>query len=112
MSQKTTDPTGHLEVSESPEKTLSRLAEQARQAFEQKRTKECLDLTRAILLIDPDNASAHWMRSSIQSEIQRDLEHARVFLRQVQTREIPEFQSPPEAAATPVDSQPEAGDDA
>jgi len=112
MSQKTTDPTGILEVSESADKNLSRLAEQARQAFEQKRTKECLDLTRAILLIDPDNASAHWMRSSIQSEIQRDLEQARVFLRQVQNREIPELQSPSDPVTTSADSQPEAGDDA
>ena len=112
MSQKTTDPTGHLEVSESPERNLSKLAELARQAYEQKRTKDCLDLTRAILLIDPNNASAHWMRSSIQSEMQRDLEHARVFLRQVQAREIPDT-TPPQAdspASSEVAPSPAAED--
>src|SRR5262249_42829618 len=65
---------------------LSRLAELARQAYEQKRTKDCLDLTRAMLLIDPENADAQWMRLSIQSEMQRDLENSRAFLRQAQSR--------------------------
>jgi hypothetical protein len=92
----TTDHTGHLEVAESPKDSLPKLAELARQAFEQKRTKECLDLTRAILLIDPENAAALWMRSSIQSEMHRDLENARAVLRQAQSKE------PAEAELEPV----------
>src|SRR6266566_204297 len=47
---------GDLEVRESANGNLCKLIELARQAYEQKRTKDCLDLTRAILLIDPDNA--------------------------------------------------------
>src|SRR5262245_27762162 len=91
MSQhETSDPFGHLEGGEPPNRNLSKLAELARQAFEQKRTKECLDLTRSILLIDPDNADAHWMRSSIQSDMHRDLENARAFLRQIESKEVRE----------------------
>jgi len=77
MSQKdTTETIAHPEVSE--------LAALARQAYDQKRTKDCLDLTRAILLIDPDNADALQIRSSIQSRMQHDLENARAILRQRQ----------------------------
>jgi hypothetical protein len=93
MSQKeTTDTIGRLEASESHNADLSELAELARQAFEQKRTKDCLDLTRAMLLIDPDNADARSMRLSIQSEMHRDLDNARAFLRQAQSKENPESQ--------------------
>jgi hypothetical protein len=88
MSHKeTTDLIGHLDVDRSLNDSLPGLAEQARQAYEQKRTKDCLDLTRAILLIDPENSAAHSMRSSIQSEIHRDLENARAFLREAQPKE-------------------------
>ncbi len=95
---------------------LPKLAELARQAYEQKRTKDCLDLTRSILLIDPDNTAAHSMRSSIQSELQRDLENARAFLRQVQSKHnveqesetsdasLLEAVSPPDAAAASTGS--------
>jgi hypothetical protein len=88
MSHKeTTGSIGHLDAGGSPKDNLPKLAEQARQAYEQKRTKDCLDLTRTILLIDPDNTAAHWMRSSIQSEIHRDLENARALLREAQSKE-------------------------
>ena len=78
---------GHLEAGEPPKSNLPKLVELARQAFEQKRKRDCLDLTRAILLIDPENAAAHSMRSSIQSEMQRDLEDSRALLRQAQSGE-------------------------
>jgi len=87
--------------SESPNGNLPKLAELARQAYEQKRTKDCLDLTRAILLIDPDNADAQWMRSSIQSVMQRDLENARAFLRQAHSGENPEHSHESETADLP-----------
>ncbi len=101
MSQKetTTASIGHLDVNASTKDNLPKLAEQARQAYEQKRTKDCLDLTRAILLIDPDNTAALWMRSSIQSEMHRDLENARAFLREVQSRESTEAASDSTQAA-------------
>ncbi len=106
MSQKeTTDLIGHLEAGESRKADLPKLAELARQAFEQKHKKDCLDLTRTILLIDPDNAAAQSMRSVIQSEMQRDLEDARALLRQAQSKENTDRQSwsvderPPEQTA-------------
>jgi hypothetical protein len=96
MSQReTTDVIGHLEVGQSPKDNLPKLVEAARQAYEQKRTKDCLDLTRAILLIDPENAAANWMRSSLQSEMHRDLESARAFMRQAQSKEYLETASEP-----------------
>src|SRR5438093_1613677 len=96
MSQKeTTDLIGYLEAGESLKGDLPKLAELARQAFERKRKKDCLDLTRAILLIDPDNAPALSMRSVIQSEMQRDLEDARALLRQAQSKENADGRSRP-----------------
>lgn len=78
MSQKETpDGIGHL-IGRSPKDNLRTLSAEAREAFEQKRTEDCLNLIQAILLIDPDHATAQWMRSSIESEMQRDRENARV----------------------------------
>lgn len=111
MSQKEmADTIGHQEVSESSIGNLSRLAGLARQAYEQKRAKDCLDLTRAILLIDPDNADAQWMRSSIQSQIHQDLENARAFLLQTRSKDGPE-EDVPVQAAMPLDfeSVPDGG---
>src|SRR5437870_13056560 len=81
---------------------LPKLAELARQAYEQKRTKDCLDLTRSILLIDPENAAALAMRSSIQSEMHRDLESARAFIRQAQSKDTADPESEPVPAVAPA----------
>jgi hypothetical protein len=106
MSQKEmADPITDLGTGESATENVSRLAELARQAFEQKRTKECLDLTRAILLIDPDHAQAQSMRSALQSEMHRDLENSRALLRQIASREIPEGESQ-QGAALPTSEDP------
>jgi len=106
MSQKeAVDPIADSDTSESASENLSRLAELARQAFEQKRTKDCLDLTRAILLIDPDHAQAQSMRSALQSEMHRDLENSRAFLRQAASRENSGGESQPDAAS-PATEQP------
>ena len=90
-----TGPAGDLEIRKSPNGNLYNLIliELARQAYEQKRIKDCLDLTRAILLIDPDNALAQSLRSSMQSELHRNLENVSAFLRQAQSKEKPEKQS-------------------
>ena len=92
------DTPGQQEVSESSIGNLSKLAGLARQAYEQKRAKDCLDLTRTILLIDPDNEDAQWLRASIQSQIHQDLENARAFLLQARSRDTSEA----EAVPTPV----------
>jgi hypothetical protein len=68
MSQKqTTDTVGHLAGGPPKAPNLRKLAIQAREAYEQKRTKDCLELIQTILLIDPDNAAARWLLSSIES---------------------------------------------
>ena len=72
------------ELGEVPTGNLAKLTELARQAYERKNTKDCLDLTRAMLLIDPENADAQSMRTAIQTDLHRDLENARAFLRQPQ----------------------------
>src|SRR5205823_13976494 len=56
-------------------------------------------------LLDPDNADAQWMRSSIQSDMHRDLENARAFLRQAQSKENTEKQPQPGQAAVPAGLQ-------
>jgi len=48
-------------------KNVAWLTTLAKQAFEQKRSHNCLALTRAILLIEPDNAAALSMQAAIQS---------------------------------------------
>ena len=107
MSQKeTAAPIADLERSESASENLSRLAELARQAYQQKRTKDCLDLTRAILLIDPDHAQAQSMRSALQSEMHRDLENAREFLRQAAAKEAHEEEAQTTTTALPAMEKP------
>src|SRR6476661_629509 len=102
MSQKeTATPIADLERSESASENLSRLAELARQAYEQKRKKDCLDLTRAILLIDPEHAQAQSMRSALQTEMHRDLENAREFLRLAASKEIHEEEAQTAPTALP-----------
>ena len=59
---------------------LSRLAAQARQAFEQLRLKKCLVLTKLLLQVDPENKEAHALESSIRSALQQDLQNARELL--------------------------------
>ena len=85
--RETTGPSGNVYVIESADTSLSKLTELARQAYDQKRTKDCLDFTRAILLMDPENAEAQLMRSSIRSEIRQDLEKVSAMLRQARVRQ-------------------------
>ena len=88
--QEYTVPTGNIAESESPNLSLSQLTELARQAYDQKRTKNCLDLVRAILRIDPENAEAQLMRSSIRMEMHLDLENARVLFRDAHLKDTPQ----------------------
>src|SRR5262245_48069853 len=77
---------------------LAQLTELARQAYHQKRTKNCLDLVKAILLMDPENAEAQLMRSSIRMEMHLDLENARALLRDAHLKDKPQMYS--EAGST------------
>src|SRR5215831_1616229 len=87
-------PIENLDVRESSSASLPKLAHLARQAYGQKRTKECLDLTRAILLIDPDNVEAQLMRSAIRAEIHQNLEDAQALLRSAQLKQTSETLQP------------------
>jgi hypothetical protein len=87
---------------------LAKLTELARQAYERKNTKDCLDLTRAMLLIDPDNVDAQSMRTAIQSDLHRDLENARAFLRQPQPAESIVQPERATAEVVPVHTEPVA----
>src|SRR5262245_26812286 len=59
---------------------LAGLAMRARDAYNQKRTKECLTLTKSLLMADPGNAEGKSLQSAIRSDIQRNLDDARVLL--------------------------------
>src|ERR1051326_6287229 len=59
---------------------LASLAMRARDAYDQKRTKECLTLTKSLLMADPDNAEAKSLQAAIRSDIQRNLDDARTLL--------------------------------
>src|SRR5262245_57959520 len=83
---------------EMPTTDLAQLTELARQAYHQKRTKNCLDLVKAILLMDPENAEAQLMRSSIRMEMHLDLENARTLLRDAHLKDKPQMYS--EAGST------------
>jgi hypothetical protein len=56
---------------------LSELAQLARQAFEDKRRKQSLALSNAILKIDPENKEALVIQSWVRSDLQKDLTLAR-----------------------------------
>src|SRR4030095_3903306 len=83
-------PIENLDVRESSSVSLPKLADLARQAYGQKRAKDCLDLTRAILLIDPENVEAQLMRSAIRAEITQSLQASQALLRSAQLKQSPE----------------------
>ena len=66
---------------------LPQLVAQGRAAYEHKRTKECLDLTKQVLLADPDNADAKALQAAVSTDIQRDLTDARALLEDAERME-------------------------
>lgn len=118
MSQpQTAGPIGRPEVDQLPDGQLANLSERAHRAYERRETKEVLDLTRTMLLIDPQNTDALRMRVSVQSDLQRDLESTRALFRQSVLKEaspehlqermpsplpVPEIETP-ELASEPSD---------
>lgn len=65
-----------------PKDACGELATLARQAFQEKRRKECLVLTRAILAIDAENKEAQVIENWVRSDLQKDLEAARAVVEQ------------------------------
>jgi len=65
---------------ESPGREFSELTAQARAAYQEKRIKECIDITHRVLLAEPGNAEANALHEAVQADIQRDLNDARALL--------------------------------
>jgi hypothetical protein len=65
-----------------PKDACAELATLARQAFQEKRRKECLVLTRSILAIDAENKEAQVIENWVRSDLQKDLEAARAVVQQ------------------------------
>jgi PEGA domain len=65
----------------------SELATQARAAYEQKRIRECLSLTKTLLEADPENSEAQMLHSAIRADIRQDLHDARGLLEQSGTKD-------------------------
>ena len=63
-----------------PVREFAELTAQARAAYQEKRTKECIDITQRVLLADPGNAEANALYEAVQADIQRDLNDARALL--------------------------------
>ena len=53
------------------------LAAQARTAYEQKRTRDCLAVLRTLSKVDPGNREAESLQRAIRTDIQRDMEDVR-----------------------------------
>lgn len=67
--------------------SVDRQAAQAREAFEEKRTKECVALIRTILSADPENAEARTLEAAIKQQLSRDLNDARSLLEDSRIKE-------------------------
>jgi hypothetical protein len=102
-------PIENLDVRESSSASLPKLADLARQAYGQKRAKDCLDLTRAILLIDPENVEAQLMRSAIRAEIHQSLEDAQALFRSAKLKQNPEA---PQSSVDIAQESPDSDQDA
>jgi hypothetical protein len=67
----------------------SELVAQARAAYDEKRTRECLALTKTLLEADPDDPEAVALQSALRADIQRDLDDARALLRESDSKQDP-----------------------
>src|SRR5262249_37701159 len=65
----------------------SELVVQARTAYEQKRIRECLSLTKTVLEADPENSEAQGLQSAIRADMRQDLHDARSLLEQSGTKD-------------------------
>src|SRR5688572_12544424 len=72
--------TATLKNESAPGREFAELTAQARAAYQEKRIKECIDITERVLLADPGNAEANSLHEAILADIQRDLNDARSLL--------------------------------
>jgi len=88
--------TDTLKVESTAPADIPGMISQARAAYQQTRIKECLALTKALLVIDPGNAAAVQLQTSIRADMQRDLSDARALIEE--SRNKPEAQKYRKAA--------------
>ncbi len=69
---------------------LASLAMRARDAYDQKRTKECLTLTKSLLMADPEHEEARTLLAAIHSDIRGNLHDARAFLEDCRLQDNPQ----------------------
>ena len=60
------------------------LAYLAKQAFEEKRRKQCLEFVTAILKIEPQHAEALTIQESLRADLEKEFANARMFAREAQ----------------------------
>jgi hypothetical protein len=72
--------TATLRNDSAPGREFAELTAQARAAYQEKRTKECLELTHRVLAADPGNSEANGLREAVLADIERDLQDARALL--------------------------------
>jgi hypothetical protein len=58
----------------------------ARQAFEERRRKQCLEITTAILKIEPTHEEARTIQQSVRSELERDFSNARLLAKDAHSK--------------------------
>ena len=63
----------------------------ARQAFEEKRRKQCLEITHRILKLEPDHVEARTIQTSVRSDLDRDLANAQTAVKDARSRRDPEL---------------------
>lgn len=58
----------------------------ARAAFEERRRKQCLEITAAILKIEPEHEEARTMRAAVRADLERDFTNARALAKEAQAK--------------------------
>src|SRR5688572_12391861 len=66
---------------------ISQLETQARHAYEQRRTRECVGLIKSLLDLDSENSEGRRLQTAIQKELQRDLTDAHALIEDSKNRE-------------------------
>jgi hypothetical protein len=80
----------------------------ARQALEERRRKQCLEVTDAILKIDPEHAEARTIQASMRSEMEREFASAQLLAQDACSKNDPLLYGQAEAALRRiVDSDPD-----
>src|SRR5262247_702872 len=69
-----------VSLKDDPAAGTTDLATRARAAYQNKRTRECIELTKQLLSADPNNAEGKSLQAAVSADIERDLTDARALL--------------------------------